>query len=799
MTNGSHLPQSSGASESFALVRLALAGLIVIAAVLISRDQFHTPAAAPASAPETEFSSARAMEHVQAVAVAPRPQGSQSAAAARTYVIAQLEALGLEAEVQDTTTVRTTVGTDAVFASRVVNVMARIPGTDSAGALVLSGHYDSGPNAPGAGDCGSCVATVLETARALLAGPPLRNDVILLFPDGEETQLFGAYAFVQQHPWVEDVAFALNLESQGVDGPAVFYVSSPNDENVADRVLEYAQQPVAHSFISTLVRNLVGGSDLDNFTDAEIPGAGIAFFESEQYYHTALDNPQRLNEGSVQHLGEYALNVVRGLGNEDLAALEGESDAIYFTLWRGTVLRYASAFALPLALVLALGTAGALLYGRRRADVSLGRTAIVLGISVATLFGALILVTLLWWLVRLTNPDYHVFLIGVTYDADAFVLAFSLLTVAIFLATVAWAPRGCGRFDAMAGSLVLWSLLALLTAVAAPTFSHLFAWPLFVGLGAFAFALWRPAWDEHAWIPLAAFGVVAVVTVQIITPAVLLLQTLGGRLEALSGIPAMALPVLWVALAVMLLLPFVPQLSPARSGPVAVALGIVSLVLVGWTTATSGFDDGHPKPNLAIYRLDTDAGTAEWLTTADSLMGRGRGGQLDEWTTQFLGDNPQPAEVAAWSFGPEMTTLGYSAPAPIADLPPPLVEVTNVGAEDGAREITLRVTSPRGAPNVRMRIGASATAVTVDGVATQMDGLETEDGFWLFYLALPPEGVDITLTTPNADALRVEVEDWSQGLPDLDGFTLEPRPSHMFASAHDLADTTMLRATYTIE
>src|SRR5690606_3316194 len=139
---------------------------------------------------------------------------------------------------------------------------------------------------------------------------------------------------------------------------------------------------VAYAYLSTLVRNLVGGSDLDSFTDEGIEGAGVAFFESEQYYHTALDSPQRLDEGSVQHLGEYALRVVRGLGSDDLTALEGDADSIYFTLWRGFVVEYPTALVIPLALLAVVGFAVALHLGWRRGRVSPGNAARAAGLFI---------------------------------------------------------------------------------------------------------------------------------------------------------------------------------------------------------------------------------------------------------------------------------------------------------------------------------------------------------------------------------------------------------------------------------
>ena len=63
--------------------------------------------------------------------------------------------------------------------------------------LALAGHYDTVPTTPGAGDDTSALATMLETARALVAAPILRNDVILIFTDEEEYGQSGAKAFTE--------------------------------------------------------------------------------------------------------------------------------------------------------------------------------------------------------------------------------------------------------------------------------------------------------------------------------------------------------------------------------------------------------------------------------------------------------------------------------------------------------------------------------------------------------------------------------------------------------------------------
>jgi len=149
------------------------------------------PEPLPASAPTTDFSSARALEHVRIVARQPHPMGSPANAVVRDYLVSELRGLGLAPQVQKATAAYYPLS-GIIQAGTPENVLARLPGTDPGGkAFLLAAHYDSVPTGPGATDNGSSVATVLETLRALQAGPPLGNDVIVLFTDGEERGLLG--------------------------------------------------------------------------------------------------------------------------------------------------------------------------------------------------------------------------------------------------------------------------------------------------------------------------------------------------------------------------------------------------------------------------------------------------------------------------------------------------------------------------------------------------------------------------------------------------------------------------------
>jgi Zn-dependent M28 family amino/carboxypeptidase len=86
------------------------------------------------------------------------------------------------------------------------NVLTRLNGTADTKAVLIVGHYDGVASGPGAGDSKIAVAAMLEALRAVQTNEWLRNDVIFLFPDGEEYGLIGAQAFIDEHPWARDGA-----------------------------------------------------------------------------------------------------------------------------------------------------------------------------------------------------------------------------------------------------------------------------------------------------------------------------------------------------------------------------------------------------------------------------------------------------------------------------------------------------------------------------------------------------------------------------------------------------------------
>lgn len=108
------------------------------------------------------------------------------------------------------------------------NVVGRLAGTGASGeALLFMAHWDHlGLCAPrgardricnGAVDNASGVASLIEIARSLAAGPPLDRDVLFVATTAEEIGLVGARAFADQPPIpLARVVAAFNLDTVAV-------------------------------------------------------------------------------------------------------------------------------------------------------------------------------------------------------------------------------------------------------------------------------------------------------------------------------------------------------------------------------------------------------------------------------------------------------------------------------------------------------------------------------------------------------------------------------------------------------
>lgn len=760
---------------------LALIVLVLIA--VVSAGDLTPPAPEPESAPAEEFSAVRAADHLPGFAAKPRPMGTAAGDRARDYLMDQLRDVGLDPEVQTAmaeSPLRS--GYDgSVLVGEVENIVAVLPGSDPVGRVFLVAHYDSTMNSPGASDNGAAVVSILETVRALQAGPRLRNDVVVVFTDGEEPGMLGAEAFVREHPVAQDGGVVLNLEAGGSHGPSTMFETSPDNGCLIDAYAS-VPHPIGDSATVSFYEMTSHNTDLAVFTGAGFAGLNSGFFHGSTDYHTPQDSIANLSPASLQHQGANLLNLTRTFGSTDLRpeAASECSDAVFFTAFGGLV-RYPAWLALPLAALGLLGVAGAIALGRRRSLLTLPRVAAGFGAALVPVLLASAAAYGLWQVLVALRPGYADLELGDPYRAELYRFAIIALSGAAVVGWYAALRRRIGPTALALGALIWPALLGVATTWAAPGASFLFVLPtLGAALGVLAALLVPPA---RSWWRLVALTIGSAMTVFILP------QLVWELLASSGGIATGAMVAFLLALLTFPLLPLLELAFPQQAGTpdpagrrwlrrlptstgtmLTLVLLLIGAGLTGAGLAVDRFDAEHPRPAHLHYVLDGDTQTASWVS---------RDQQPSAWTCGFVDCATAPEPGPSALTGPfPWVDLGSvrTGPAEPTDLEAPELTVLDDHTEGGTRLVELRLRSPRDASVMSLYADQPVTQATVGGLPLT-DLAAPEQGPWAFALEIqapPPEGVIVTLRMAESDSIQLRVVDHSYGLDDVPGFTARP-------------------------
>ncbi len=705
MSHQSALPGAAGVQG---LAAACLLGALLAWLALAPR---HVPAPpTPGTAPAAAgFSLARAQAHVRALAALPRPVGSRANGQARDYLLAQLRGIGLEPEVQTATAQTASADPMAnvrVTMAEVHNVVVKKPGVLSGHAtrpaVLAVAHYDSGKATLGAADGAASSAALLETLRVLQAGPPLDNDVLVVFTDGDAGQALGTRGFVQSHPWARRARVALRFDNPGNRGALQLTGADHADGFSLHAWAALAPQPQGSSFMGELYAR-----EPRHEAAALLAGAGPAVLHfattAGPLGGGAWDIAERLQPASLQHEGDTMLALLRHFGNAELphdAAGSGARGQVFFALPGLGILHYSYALVWPLALLAGALCAAACHTAIRRRDVD--GTDVVHGA-----FGflmAAVLATGATWLCRDLQPGLAPrFDAGLLADGPGLaagvrwqLLAFTLLPVAAFIALQRVLQARIGAAATQLGAMCTLAIALVGTSWLAPGASYVLAWPLLAALGAWLVLSTRRA---RAWPALRR-------------QALMLLAVLPA---ALLIVPAARDSLLFLSPAWLVLPCALACCLPALCGPLLAGVGarlVVRPLLLGvWACLVlahrgSPTPPALPAPNQLVYYKDTPSWQAFWLYPPVPL---------DAWTRAIFPNTLHPY-LLPYLFGRSSKPVWYAAAKRDDSIAYPYLIIEKDQHRPEGRHIEFLLRSKNAAPELSLRIvGAQTLRTTVNG------------------------------------------------------------------------------------
>ena len=724
--------------------------LAVIAISALALWGTRPPPAVDASAPANLFSAGRAIKHLEHIAKQPHPIGSDEAVRVREYLIEQLRGLGAEVHIEQ--------GIGSVSYGRTVqaglvnNLVATFPGQANSRAIMLVAHYDSVPEGPGAADDGAGLIVILETIRALRLDPPLKNDLVVLFSDGEEARgLLGAQAFVAGHPDVADrIGLLVNLEARGTSGPGLMFETSNDNGALIREFARAAPYPMATSLMAAIYKLLPNDTDFTPLKATGVTGLNFAFIETHEGYHTRLDTIENLDPRSVQHIGANVLGLVRHFGNLSLP-LTKERDLVYFN-WFGTeLLVYPVWFAWAVALLAPILFAFAGVRFARRLNLTMAR--------IAAGFGIFFLQLLILWggsvvAFAIAHRIAGELLEGDTLSNQLLFAAVTGIGLGLALISQRLFVRKLGLANLAAGQLVAVSLLSLLLCWFLVGGSYVLQGPLVLGMAALFFS-------DRLTEPLRSvcqLGFAIPAFLVFVPLAYMFFVALTFNIAALAAAAFLFTSLLAVAL---------PLFEHLRSRFSVVIIFLSAAVLIGAGIRLTKRSAAHPRRNSLVYSVNADEKKAKWISY-DAAP--------DAWTSAVLGSAARSHADPGYTAGLERPV--FSNDATFLPLTSPQVTVAQDTTAEGVRTVRLQISSTRGARLLLVRVpfDVALLAAGWNGKVEPIhDNSRTHPPCSLRFYNAPPEGASVELRFRAQNPIQIWVADTTPELPAI--APLLPRPN----------------------
>ena len=255
------------------------------------------------------------MKHIDELNKTPRVWKSEGYDKAVDYVVAQLSAAGWDVKVEELQSGGWAGG------GKLRNVVAERRGTapDAERKLVIAGaHLDSVRGGPGANDNASGSSTLIEMAKSF-SGIDTRNDIRLIWFDGEEAGLLGSRAHAKAHP--EDMARAvgmINMDMVGSKFGTIGFSLGPKTSNAVGDAMKGVLLRTGLAAEHHSERH--SRSDHAAFDAAGVPAIdfGIAIKNlnrEDPYYHSPKDTLDKINPQVLEGYGDLIAVTLLDMAN----------------------------------------------------------------------------------------------------------------------------------------------------------------------------------------------------------------------------------------------------------------------------------------------------------------------------------------------------------------------------------------------------------------------------------------------------------------------------------------------------
>lgn len=712
------------------------------------------------------FSADRAVQHLNHIAKTAHPSGSIENEKVRNYLVEQLRLMGLEPEVEQSN--HATLYPKMLTGGDMYNVIGKLEGAGSDHAIMMSAHYDSVQQGPGAGDDGSGVAALLEAIRVLKSGPPLKNDIYFVFTDGEEQGLMGAKEFWTKSKHKQKIDMIINFEARGTSGPSIMFQTSDKNGWMVKEFAKAAPTPVTSSLLGNLFEIMPNDSDLTVSNENKIPGLNFAFGDGWTGYHTPNDDIKHLDIRSLEHQGQNALAMAKHFGQLELNEVKKEN-AVYFNFF-GTVISYSYYWIYPLTGLILLLFAMVTIFAVKKKSATYKGLGIGLLAILLAVISSILATVLIWMGVNALWAEKMTLFSGAIYDSLYYQWAFLFITASICF--LIWRKfRSVNEWEMTLSAIFLGVLFLGLLTQFLPGASYLFAWPLLVSLLILGWAVWKNKMNQLSANPWL-LSLIAFLPIVLFVPLLKLLFTF----FPVSLVPYLMLLVVWL---LALLFMQCRQLFQLGNWVSYTLIGLaVVVLLVSFIKADPSAD--RPIDSNLFYVVDQNKKQAQWITTQ----------QPDDWTKKYMPTAITSNIKAILPFNYDKNA--WVGNAPVRNYQMPKIKLVKTEKKQGNKIVHFRFSGGTDVQNMYLSIpGNRVQKIKVEKESFMIP--KTMETFYYKQAGIPKKGLDVIVEVKGNQPIEFTFASEQHPDPEI----RSKRPSHLITSG--LFDESILvikRITY---
>jgi len=204
----------------------------------------------------------------------------------------------------------------------------------------------------------------------------------------------------------------------------------------------------------------------------------------------------------------------------------------------------------------------------------------------------------------------------------------------------------------------------------------------------------------------------------------------------------------------------------------ALACFSVALVFLVMAHFKSGFNPDRPKPTSLVYFFDADSSKAVWAT--NNLV-------TDGWIETFIGKEKK-SDARELKFNSKYQKgFTYAAPAPVVNVPAPVIKVLKDTIQGGQRKVTISVVPQRRVEQLEVITdNTTVYACSVNGIAMEekyLMGKKRGNRLLTHYIS-DNDSTILNITLSGDDQPELTFFEVSRDLLSNAQFNVPPRPAN---------------------